>query len=143
MARTRGVARSCTVRYSGPFFERDPAKTVDDNITTMMASLAELGERDVKQRLQAGQSTRWPLGGGIRPGRVSGHVVGRVVGLRGNRWRRTAKVSVRNEVLTPKQAIKLMAAASWLEGTVKPFRRAAASMRRSGRRAADLAKGLE
>lgn len=144
MARSRGT-RELQIKYDGAFFERDVKKTVEQNISALMESLAETGERDVTMQLKAGQSSRWPLGGGVRPGRVSGHVVGRVVSRTGKRWRATAKVSIRNEGFTPKQAVKLMAAASWLESTVHPFRRAAARIRRSARNAAkaDLTRGLE
>jgi len=132
------------VDFKGPFFKRDPVKTYRANQRDLMDKLAAEGERDVKLQMQAGQAQRYPLGGGIRPGRVSGHVVGRTSNLAGKRWQATAYVTVRNQGFTAKQGIKLMAAASWLETSIHPFRRTIGRMRRA--RAlitADLLKGLD
>jgi hypothetical protein len=135
---------SLRVDFKGPFFTRDPVKTYQANVRDLMDKLAAEGERDVKLQMQAGQASRYPLGGGIRPGRVSAHVVGRTVSLKGKQWAQTAVVSVRNQGFTKKQAIKLMAAASWLESSIHPFRRTAARIRRSrALLTADLLKGLD
>jgi len=135
---------SLRVDFTGPFFERDPVKTYHANVRDLMDKLAAEGERDVKLQLQAGQGGRAPLGGGFQPGRVSGHVVGRTSSLTGKRWAVTAVVSVRNQGFTPKQATKLMAAASWLETSIHPFRRTLGRMRRArALMTADLLKGIE
>jgi hypothetical protein len=132
------------VDFRGPFFQRDPNKTFRANIRDMMDKLSEEAERDVRLQLEVGQGSRLPLGGGVRPGRVSAHVVGRTKSLAGKRWQVTAHVSVRPPAgATRPQAIKLMAAASLLESRLHPFRRTAGRVRRA--RAvisANLTKGL-
>lgn len=139
-----GTKIATTINAKGPFFTKDPAKTFRQNIRVLMDELAEAGESDVKAQLRSGEGGRFPLGGGIRPGRVSGHVVGRTSNLSGKRWQVTAVVSVNNRGFSKVQAVKLMAAASWLERTVRPFRRTTQRLRRlrSGAEAA-LLKGLQ
>jgi hypothetical protein len=128
---------------SGKFFEVDPAKVFRQNVQDFMAAVAREGEKDVQGQLRAGESGRFPLGGGIRPGRVSGHVVGRVHSLTGKHWTSTAVVSVNASGLDGKQAIKLKAAASGLEAREHAIRRTAGRLRRSAAvNTADLFKGL-
>jgi hypothetical protein len=135
--------RSVTTILKGPFFEKDPGKTFRQNIRVMMDAVAAEGQADVRAQLQAGQGSRFPLGGGLRPGRVSGHVIGRTVSLVGKRWAVSAKISVNNRGLSPKQGVKLMAAASYLEGQTHAFRRTKGRIGRAKRvNAAELLKGL-
>jgi hypothetical protein len=130
-----------SISMKGPFFTADIRKTVTENKRDFLDTLAKAGESDVQAQLRAGQSQRLPLGGGIQPGRVSAHVVGRTSNLQGRRWRATAKVSVNTQGLSRKQAIKLMAAASWLESQIHAFRRTRGRLARLARKA-DLLKGL-
>jgi hypothetical protein len=132
-----------TINKSGPFFKYQPGKTFRQNIRVLTKAIAAEGESDVKAQLRAGESGRLPLGGGIRPGRVSGHVVGRTSSLRGKPWEVTAVISVNNSGFSQKQGIKLMAAASWLESQGHEFRK---TKNRIGRmrkiNAAELLKGI-
>ena len=75
------VAPKVTVNLSGPFFQRDPGKTLYANIGRMLEGLAEEGERLVK--------SRYPVftGAGQRG------VVGRTRSLTGKRWAVSAVVS--------------------------------------------------
>lgn len=129
---------------SGPFFTKDPTKSFRGNIRDLMDAIAREGEGDVKVQLRQGENGRYPLGGGIRPGRVSGWIVGRTVNRIGRRWQVTAVVSVNNSGLTSEQGITLMAAASYLEGQLHVFRRTTSRLRR-GRAVnqAELLKGLK
>jgi len=130
-----------SISMKGPFFTADIRKTVAQNKRDFLDQLAKAGEEDVRTQLRAGEGNRYPLGGGIRPGRVSGHVVGRTTSLSGKHWLATAKVSVNNSGFSKKQGIKLMAAASWLESQVHAFRRTRGRLTRLAKKA-DLLKGL-
>lgn len=133
------MAKAVRVQFKGNFFKGDPKKKLSANIKDLMDELAESGERDVVGQLKAGEAARYPLGGRIIPGRVSGWVQGRTESLSRKDWRKTAVVSVRPAGLDRKQAIKLAAAASWLESQTHAFRRTAGRIRRAK---TDLAKGL-
>ena len=133
-----------TIDTKGPFFRSDPARTFRQNVRTMMRAVADEGEADVKAQLKAGESSRYPLGGGIKPGRVSGHVVGRVASLSGKPWAVSAAVSVNNSGFSAKQGIKLMAAASYLESNIHAFRKTKNRVGRSRKvNEAELLKGLQ
>lgn len=135
------VRTSSRITATGPFFERDPRLTFRQNVRVMMDRLAEEGAEDVRRQLVAGQGSRRPLG--MNLGRVSWHVVGRTSSLVGRRWALNAVVSVQNEGFTKVQAVKLMAAASYLEGTTHAFRRTTGRLRRAKAvNAAELLKGL-
>jgi hypothetical protein len=131
------------LKKTGVFFTVDVEKVWQRNVQDFMAKVAEKGEADVRGQMRAGEPSRYPLGGGLRPNRVSGHVVGRTVSLAGKQWKKTAVVSVNNSGLTKAQGIKLMAAASWIESQGHPFRKTAGRLRRAaGVNTADLLKGL-
>lgn len=130
-----------SISTKGPFFTADIRKTVAENKRAFLDEVATAGQEDVRAQLRAGESGRAVLGGGISPARVSGHVHGRVISLTGKHWVATAKVSVNNVGFSRKQGIKLMAAASYLEGTTHAFRRTRGRLTRLGKRA-DLIKGL-
>ena len=137
-----------TLTTKGPFFQADPSRTFRQNVRVMMAAVAAEGESDVKAQLKAGESQRYPLGGGIKPGRVSGHVVGLGPISKLSRTRRegglAAVVFVNNTGFTKKQGTKLMAAASHLEGTVHAFRKTKNRIARSRKvNEAELLKGLQ
>lgn len=127
----RKPKHATTIDLSGPFFERDPALTFRRNVRELMDQIAEAGESDVKAQLAQGQSSRYPLGMGL--GRVSVHVVGRTQSLAGKRWAVTAVVSPRTTGLDAKRAIKVMAAASWLEESTGAFKRSASRIRKASK----------
>lgn len=125
------VKLATTMNVKGPFFEHDPAKTFRQNIRVMLAAVAAEGRSDVIAQLEQGQAGRLPIGSGVEPERVSGHVVGRVASLGGKPWKVTAVVSVNNSGFTPKQGIALMAAGSVVERRTGAFKRTTGRIRRS------------
>lgn len=130
-----------TIDLTGPFFKGDPAKTFLRNVRDLMAAVAEEGEADVRAQLEQGQGTRAPISAGVQPARVSGHVRGRAVSLKGRKWAYTAVVSVNNQGLTKRQGIALMAAAASLEQRTHAFRRTATRLRKAIK-TIDLTKDL-
>ena len=132
-----------TIDMSGPFFKHDPGKTFRQNIRVLMDALSEEGESDVKAQLKAGEGDRYRISNAVKPSRVSGHVVGRTTNLRGKPWEVTAVVSVQNAGFTKKQAVSLMAAASWVESQTHAFRKTTNRLRRARKiNAAELLKGI-
>ena len=130
-----------SITMKGPFFDHDPADTFRGNVHRMMVALAREGQRDVRGQLQVGESGRAPI---RKLGdRVSSHVYGEL--------RRaptgpgfTAVVLVRNRGLGKKEAVSMMAAASFLEGTIHPFRKTVGRIMRSRAvNAEELLKGLK
>lgn len=81
------MARS-TIDLTGPFFERDPAKTVRQNIREMLGALAAEGERAVKAASPVGPGYEGAPAGSFRAG-----VVGRVESLTGRPWALHAVIS--------------------------------------------------
>lgn len=126
------------VDFSGPFFDRDPRKTIRSNIRDMMDRLAAEGERDVKQQI-AGRAGAMPHYTGWTHDRVRG----RTESLSGKQWAVTAVVSTDTSGMSARDAIRTKAAAASIERRFHPFRRTTSAMRRS--RAvlgANLVKGL-
>lgn len=136
------TATSVSIDLSGPFFQRDPGKTLRRNITKMVQGLAEEGERSARAAFQSGEGGRRPIS--RLGGRVSEHIIGRTRSLSGRQWRASAVISVNNSGLSAREGVALMAAASVVEGRTHIFRGLARIVRQS--RAvlyADLTKGLE
>lgn len=131
-----------TIDLSGPFFQKDPAKTFRQNVRVMMDAVAAEGEADVKAQLVVGNADRLPIS--HIGDHVSEHVVGRTRSLRGKRWAVTAVVSVNNSGWTPRQGVALMAAASRVEGQVHAFRKTKNRIGRSRKtNMSELLKGIE
>lgn len=128
-----------SVTFTGPFFAKDPAKTLRNNIRDMLEEIAETAEREVRQQLSAGEGSRATLAA-IPNGRVSHFVRGRVASLTGKPWKLHAVISPDTSRLSATQAISVMAAASKLERRTHAFARTSRAIR-AGRK--DLAKGLE
>jgi hypothetical protein len=130
-----------SLKKDGAWFAHDPADTFRGNVHTMMVALAKEGAADVRGELQSGEGNRQPIS---RLGdRVSDHIKGELrrypAGPGFSAW-----VFVENRGLTQGKAKSLMAAASFLEGSVKAFKRTAGRISRS--RAAnveELIKGLQ
>jgi hypothetical protein len=134
---------SSQISLEGPFFRVNPGKTFRQNVRVLMDRISEEGEADVQQMLRSGEGSRAPLRD-MSPNRVSGHVVGRTSNLAGKRWAVTAVVSINNRGLSRAQGIRLMAAASRLEGRLHVFRRSSARMRKArALNKAELLKGLK
>lgn len=127
------------VDFSGPFFERDPQKTIRDNIGDLMDALALEAERDVVGQIQskAGAMPRYT-------GWTASHVRGRTSSIAGKRWALNMVVSMDTRGMGAQRAIRTQAAAASIERRWHPFRRTASAVRRS--RAviyANLTEGLE
>ena len=136
MARQRKYV-AVTLDLTGPFFERDPGKTVKGNIRKMMEGLAAEGERAVRAQIA---SHTYPYGTGW----THDHAIGRVQSLTGKPWYLTAVISANTSGMDKKDAIRTKAAASSVERRYHPFRRVATAMRRSSAvLGANLTEGLE
>ena len=126
-----------TLDLTGPFFERDPGKTVRGNIRKMMQGLADEGEKAVREQIE---SHTYPRGTGW----TRDHAVGRVESLSGKSWFLTAVISANTNQMSPEDAIRTKAAAASVERRYHPFRRGASALRRSKAVLnANLTKGLE
>jgi hypothetical protein len=132
-----------TVDVTGPFFTKDPSKTVRQNARRMLSALADEGASKISQAFAAGDSSRDPISR-LAPEHVAEHVVGRVHAKSGKAWALTAVVSVLNAGFTASEGISLMAAAARVERSVHAFRDVTSSIR-SYRAVlgADLTQGLE
>jgi hypothetical protein len=120
------------VDFTGPFFTKDPAKTLRQNIADMMDRLAAEGERDVKQQISG--YTGW----------THSRVRGRTSSLGGKRWAVTAVISTDTSGMSARDAIRTKAAAASIERRFHPFRRTSTALRRARAVvAANLTKGME
>ena len=127
------------VTLSGPFFTRDPGKTLRANTRDMMDALAAELEGEVRADI-AGNAGSMPAYSGWS----WAHTRGRTVSRSGKRWGTWARVSAYTGDLAAKQAIRTKAAAVTIERRWHPYRKARRSVYRA--RAllrADLTKGLE
>lgn len=130
------------IDFSGPFFERDPEKTIIDNVQKMMLALAEEGASATRTGLSYGAQERAlirELGD-----RVAEHVVGRVQSRSGKEWHTAAVVQVYNEGLSAAESRSLMAAASYVERQTRAVRNVTRQIR-SARAVltANLTAGIE
>ena len=139
MARGPAVNRDFQIVLEGPFFTRDPRKTVKANIREMMERLAEEAE-DAVQGDIAGHASQMPMWTGWTHDRVKG----RVHSTKGKRWQGTMVVSANTEGMSAKDAIRTKAAGSGIEARWHPFRRVTTTIRRSKAvLSANLTEGLE
>lgn len=114
------------VTLDGPFFRRDPAKTLWENVRDLMDKLAEYGEQEVRQQIEAREGSM-PYWTGWTRDRVSG----RTRSHSGNRWAVTAVVTASTNGLDKNAAIRTKAAASTIEARWHPFRKTAGLMRKA------------
>ena len=137
------------VTLEGPFFRRDPGKTLRGNVRDLMDALAEQGDRDVEQGL-AGHVTPHPW-----------YSVGRTSSLSGKRWGTWARISPVTKGLSKADAIRAMAILAGrhdgvgsdgrdrgttrgIEPQFHPFRKAKSNVYRArALLTADLTKGLD
>ena len=128
------------IELSGPFFVRDPRKTVRANIRLMLDGLSdELGEA-VKGDIVSHQGampnwTGWTLD----------HTYGYTTSPRtGKHWELWAAVATVSAGMDKKQAIRTKAAAATIEARWHPFRRGKSAVYRARALiSANLTKGLE
>jgi hypothetical protein len=134
---------TASVALSGPFFTKDPGKTIGENIERLMEEIAKRGAEDARRGFASGSGSRQVIS---RLGdRVADHVIGRVVARPskgGRRWHAAGVVQVYNEGLSDVQGRSLMAAASILEGRTNTIRKVARNMGAALRKI-DLTKGLD
>jgi hypothetical protein len=69
---------------SGPFFKRDPAKTVRENIKNVLDEIAKLGERQVRALIAGKPGARY----------VVDNVRGYTTSTRGRRWELSVAVNL-------------------------------------------------
>jgi len=128
------------VKLEGPFFTRDPRKTVRQNIRVFMDELAAHGEAKGRGLADApaGQMPRWT-------GRTRNRIKGRTraeMRRGGKHWALTAVVSANTEGLSRTEAISVKAAGSRMEKRFRIFKGVLYSMR-ARIRSIDFTKGLE
>lgn len=146
----RGSPRArAAFAYRGPFFERDPLRTLAENIRDLMERVARTGGAYVRSELDSAG----PEGAEVRP-----FVQGRVRSVSGTEWRSTAVVSVSTPHMDAAGAKRTRAIAAGrgnpigsdgrnrgttrgAEGKVRAFRRVATAMRRAFREI-DLTRGM-
>lgn len=127
-----------TIDLTGPFFEKDPAKTVRQNVRVMMEAMAREAESDVKAQIpsKSGETAR-----GIR---------GRVQSLAGKPWAVTMVVSQQRAFPWKHMGTRgfvgrgeAVYRGGKLEAKLHMFRRTAGRLRRSRAvNTAELTKGL-
>lgn len=121
-----------SVELAGPFFEKDPAKTIRANIRDMLEQLARRMEQDVRDHSPTGPT------GNFREG-----ITGRVASLSGRPWFMSAVVSQQHVYPWPGGG-RAEYRGGKLERKYHMFRRTASRVR-SMREVlnAELTKGLE
>lgn len=128
-----------TVSLEGPFFTKDPGKTLRGNVRTLMDALAESMESDVRSAIEANEGSM-----PFYTGWTHDHVVGRTESLSGKRWGTWARVSANTSGMSAAEAKRTKAAAAGIERRFHPFRKAKSNVYRArALLTADLTKGLE
>ena len=126
------MARPTTIDLSGPFFEKDPVKTLSENVQTMLEAVAKEGESDV-----AAQAAGHQKSGAFYRG-----IEGRVRSVAGKHWLRTAVVSETHVYPWPGGGSKQYRGGK-LEAKYHMFRTTATRLRRSRAvNQAELTKGM-
>lgn len=92
-----GIRVTSNVEVSGPFFTRNPGKTLRANVRDLMDALAEQADRDIEQVVDAH----------VKP--MPGYVRGRTSSLQGKRWGTWARVAPTTAGLGKPAAIRMMA----------------------------------
>jgi len=132
------MKRITNITYSGPFFHKDPAKTLQQNIETMLDAVGREGEQDVKAQI-AGHRSEMPA----YTGWTYDSVRGAMRSLSGKPWRRTVAIQAQTGSMNDANAIRTKAAASTIEGRWHPFRKTLSRLRRARAiNRAELTKGL-
>lgn len=136
MARKVSGSKQLQITLEGPFFDRDPRKTLRRNMRELMAAVAK----------EAAISIRTDIRGRPMPystGHTVGNIVGRTKSVTGKPWQVSAVISANTQDMSRKEAIRTKAAAASIERRWRPFRRTASAIRRSRAvLSANLTKGL-
>lgn len=120
------------ISLSGPFFQKDPAKTLEQNIQAMLEAVAREGEQDVTAQAAGHQRT----------GAFYAGIEGRVRSIRGRHWLATAVVSQSHVYPWPGGGSRQYRGGK-LEARYHMFRRTASRLRRSRAvNQAELTKGM-
>jgi hypothetical protein len=135
----RPAGTSAQVSFSGPFFQKDPAKTLAANIRDLLEETVGLMAADVRQQVEAGEGRRSAIRAIGPNARVSQYIRGRVASLSGKPWHYYGVISPDRSGLDAKQATALYAAASEVERRTHAFNR---TSRATKRQKTDLTKGL-
>lgn len=130
---------SAKVELKGPFFTKDPGKTVRQNIKDFLDKLAEYGEGRVQKAIESKRG-KMPYSKGHTRDRVIGRTRAELA-RGGKRWAATAVVSANTDGMEKKEAIRTLAAASSIEGRFRPFKSTTYAMAQKAR-TVDLTKGL-
>lgn len=122
----------------GPFFTRDPRKTIRANIGDFLDEAAAAMQSDVRQVIASAS--------GSMPG-YTGWSLDRTIGRRrsyrtGKVWQLWAVVSANTDGLDRRAAIRTKAAAATIERRWHPYRRSTSAARKA-LRSLDLTRGLE
>lgn len=139
-ARTDSEGVTVRIDLEGPFFTRDPGKTLYANIREMMAALAaEMGDA-VRSDIAAHQGgmpnwTGWTLE----------HTYGYTTSpVTGKHWAVSAAVATVTAGMSTKDAIRTKAAAASIEARWHPFRRVKSAVyRMRAVLTADLTEGMD
>lgn len=132
-------AVAVSVELSGPFFTKDPGKTLRQNVRDLMDAMAEWMESEVRDDITAHAGDMHTY-----TGWTWAHTVGRTHSLAGKRWGTWAKVSANTGGMGRSDAIRTKAAAATIERRWHPYRNVkSAAYRARPLITADLTKGLE
>jgi hypothetical protein len=127
------------VTLEGPFFTRDPGKTLRANVRDMLDEMAAWMEIEVK--------TGIAVNAGSMPfysGWSYDQTIGRTTSISGKRWGTWAVVSANTEGMDAKDAIRTKAAAATIERRFHPYRQVKSAIYRARPLlTADLTKGLD
>lgn len=137
MARIAAPRTVGTIVADGPFFDRDPTRTLDENVRDFLDRFAEEGERDLVARI----SSIPPRG--VRTGQTRAKVRGRTRAHSGKRWKRTAVIGIPNVGMTETEAISTYAAMAGIERRYHPVRDMASALNSATAiSSADLTRGM-
>lgn len=118
------------VELSGPFFTRDPGKTLRGNVERLLDELAAQGEQAVRELAP------------VRTGAFRAGIRGRTVSLTGRKWSSHAVVSATHVYPWPGGGGKQYRGGK-IEARRHLFRRTTTALRASGKIArADLTEGM-
>jgi hypothetical protein len=131
---------TATVILEGPFFTKDPGKTLRRNVMDMLDKLAAAMEEEVRRQVE-GHAGAMPHYTGWSRDHTIGYTTS---GRTGRRWTTWAAVGAVTAGMSKKDAIRTKAAAVTIEQRWHPYRSVKAGVYRSRPiLTADLAKGLE
>lgn len=127
------------ITLEGPFFTKDPGKTLRANVRNLMDALAAWGEEQVKGVIETNAASM-----PFYSGWSDTHTKGRTESLGGKRWGTWAVVSANTSGMDATDAKRTKAAAATIERRWHPYRQVKSAIYRARPLlTADLTKGLE